>query len=285
MPQFARPSRDWTVTSVTGTPVNNNNRRWENVGELVPSDTTFAYGANDTAATHTVGLGAVTDPATSAGHAFRDRIAKMATGVLSATGAAVSVTVTLMQSTTVIAADTARVVDGTWTLYERILTAAEADAITDYGTLRLRMTTTASGGVVADRRGGAWAWAGLEVPSVTVSALDKATIHYGLINSAPNRRFSWTDQGISFTASDPTLVGDVLSCVVEASDGNGPLPVDNRYQWVNPPLMVPDGGQAWAFQQGAPVLVTTFKRDDIPALKAIVYDAVTGYALRHGWTP
>lgn len=283
MPQIARPASDVTVTSVTGTPVNTNNRRWENVGELVPSDVSFAYGANNTAATHVVGLGTVLDPAVSDGHVFRYRVAKTNAGALADTGAAVSVTVSLLQGTTVIATDTARVLTGAWTLYERVLTAAEADAITSYSTLRLRMVTTASGGVVADRRGGAWAWAALEVPSPTISALAKATIHHGLIQSAPNRTFSWSDRGISFTASDPTLTGDVLGCAITASDSLGPLPVDDRYQWVNPPLMVPDGGQAWVLRDGAPVLVPTYKRDEVPALKAIVYDAVTAYARAHGW--
>lgn len=283
MSQIARPASDVTVTSVTGTPTNTNNRRWENVGELVPSDASLAYGANNVAATHTVGLGAVLDPEVSDGHAFRYRIAKTNAGALSDTGAAVSVTVALLQGTTVIATDEARVVTGTWTLYERVLTPAEADAITDYGALRLRMTTTASGGTTANRRGGAWAWAALEVPSPTIDALTKAQQYHGIMQSAPNRTYSWTTAGVTFTATDPTLTGLKLGCVVEASDAGGPLPVDDRYEWVNPPLMSPDGGQAWAIRNGVPVLEPTFRLDLVPALKWEVERAVLAYARSHGW--
>lgn len=170
MAQFARPDGNITQTSFTG--------GFAEIDEVSPSDSDFAYGANNTAAELEVSLLNVVDPQASTGHTFRYRIAKVNNGVLSDTGNAVTITARLMQGTTQIATDTARTCTGTWTTYTFTLSAAEADAITNYDDLRLEFVTSASGGSPANRRGGAVSWAELEVPSAIYT--DAATVYLDL---------------------------------------------------------------------------------------------------------
>lgn len=161
--QVARPDSNVTQTSFTN--------GFADIDEATASDADFAYGANNTAAVLEVGLTNVTDPAVSTGHIVRYRVAKTNAGTLDGGGNAVTMTVALYQGATLIAADTVRTLDGTWTTYEWTLSGAQADAITDYTDLRLRFTTSASGGSPANRRGGAVSWAELEVPGVVPSEL------------------------------------------------------------------------------------------------------------------
>lgn len=172
MAQFARPDGNITQTNFTN--------GFANIDEVTASDADFAYGANNTVAVLEVSLGNVTDPASSSGHTFRYRVAKTNAGVVDGGGNAVTVTAELYQGTTLIAADTAKTVTGTWTQYALTLTGGQADSITDYNDLRLRFTTSASGGSPASRRGGAVSWAELEVPdapsgiSATLTVADAA---------------------------------------------------------------------------------------------------------------
>lgn len=156
MSQFARPDSNVTQTNFTG--------GFADIDEASASDADFAWGTNNTAAVLEVGLG---DPATPLGAGsltFRYRIAKTNAGTVDGAGNAVTVTAELYQGTTLIAADAARTADGTWTGYSYTLSGAEAAAITDFTDLRLRFTTSASGGAPANRRGGAVSWAELETP-------------------------------------------------------------------------------------------------------------------------
>lgn len=161
MAQFARPDSNVTQTSFTG--------GFADIDESVASDADFAYGANNTAAELEVGLSNVTDPLSSSGHIVRYRIAQTNAGVVDGTGNAVTVTMRVMQGTTQIATDTAKTATGTWTEYSYTLSAAEADAITDYTDLRLEFVTSASGGSPANRRGAGVSWAELEIPTAAQS--------------------------------------------------------------------------------------------------------------------
>lgn len=165
MAQFGRPDADVTNTGNGG---------FADIDEASPSDADFWFGDNNQADELEVSLSNVTDPASSADHVFRYRIAKTNAGTVSGTGNAVTVTARLMQGTTEIATDTAKTADGTWTQYAFTLSGAEADAITDYTDLRLEFVTSASGGSPANRRGGAVSWAELEVPNAAVTVLGEA---------------------------------------------------------------------------------------------------------------
>lgn len=174
MAQFARPNGQSGVANITGTPDSIN--RYANVDESVASDTDYVYGTNNTTHQIDFSLSAVTDPASSTGHVLRYRVAKTNAGVVDGGGNSVDVTVEVRQSGTLIASDVARTVDGTWTTYSYTLTAAEADAITDYTALQIRFFGTASGGGPSSRRAGALSWAEFEVPNSGVSGSGGVTI-------------------------------------------------------------------------------------------------------------
>lgn len=106
----------------------------------------------------------------------------------------------------------------------------------------------------------------------------------------PANGIQYTYQGIVFDVTNCVVTGSTVQVDVVAWTGKGAnkvfLPVDDHYRFVNPPLMVPDGGtQVITDPQGNQHTVMTFTRDDLAAAQQIIYDAVTAYALRHGWTP
>ena len=156
MAQFARPDSNITQTGFTN--------GFSAIDESVASDADFAYGANGGANTLEVGLSNVTDPASSTGHIVRYRLAKVNNGALNNTGNAVTVDVGLYQGATLIHAATGISVSSTWTAGSFTLSAAEANAITDYTDLRIRVTDSSNGGSPSGRRAGAISWAELEVP-------------------------------------------------------------------------------------------------------------------------
>lgn len=98
-----------------------------------------------------------------------------------------------------------------------------------------------------------------------------------------SKTITFSHLGVTFRVSGAAITGNAISLLISAWTGAGGnrvnLPVgDGQFVFVNPPLAVPDGG----FDvDGRP----TYARSDLAAAKQMVYDAVTGYALRHGWTP
>jgi hypothetical protein len=97
--------------------------------------------------------------------------------------------------------------------------------------------------------------------------------------------------GIVFNVTNCVVTGPAVQVHVEAWTGAGQkkvyLPLDDGiFIFVNPPLMVPDGGSTTVTDpKGRPLAVRTYTRDDLVAAQTIVYDAVTGCAKRLGWTP
>jgi hypothetical protein len=157
MAQFARPDADVS---------NNGNGGFADIDEATASDADYWWGDDNAADVLEVSLGNVTDPGVSTGHIVRVRLAKVDGGVYPGTGGTTPTqTVELFQGTTLIATAVSAVnAPDAWTQTDYTLSAAEADAITDYTDLRVRVTNTASGGSPANRRGGAASWAELEVP-------------------------------------------------------------------------------------------------------------------------
>lgn len=162
MAQFGRPDSNVTQTNFTN--------GFAEIDEETPSDSDYAWGANNTAAVLEVGLSNVTDPVVHTGHIIRYRIAKTDDGVVDGGGNAVTVTAELYQGGTSIATSVDNEATGTWTTYSFTLTTGQASTITDYTDLRIRCTTSASGGSPANRRGGAVSWAELEIPDVSSGA-------------------------------------------------------------------------------------------------------------------
>lgn len=80
-------------------------------------------------------------------------------------------------------------------------------------------------------------------------------------------------KGIRLTVSKVEIVrGDVLSCRVAASDTRGTLPLDNPYEFVNPPVMVTKSGRGLV-------------EDPKIAFQRALGDVVLYVARREGWKP
>lgn len=129
-PQEAHPAS--VISSGTWTP--SVGTLASTVDEDQPDDSDYDFSALSPAVADVfeVKLGALTDPASSSGHSVSYRIGKDVTG-----GDRIDMTVRLMQGATQIAAWTHSSVSSV-TTYTQPLTAAQADAITDYTDLRLR---------------------------------------------------------------------------------------------------------------------------------------------------
>jgi hypothetical protein len=190
MAQYARPDADITRTNVaSGT--------YADIDETTPSDSDYLYGTNNSNVTYECGLSNVSDPNSSSGHTFRYRVVKTYTGTPDAGGSTTYVTAYLYQGTTLIATDTERTLDGTWTTYSMTISSSEADSITNYTDLRLRIYSGASGGSVANRRSVGLSWAELEVPDVSSGSAEEtanAAIYKAATASAT---INSVDSGIS----------------------------------------------------------------------------------------
>jgi hypothetical protein len=115
-----------------------------------PDGATTAWQTDNTSnvtRTYECALATIFDPEVSTGHIIRASVAKSATG-----GATLTGTLRLYQGVTQIAASAATAITATaYSTISYTLSASEADAITDYSALRLRLTVVISTGTA--RRG------------------------------------------------------------------------------------------------------------------------------------
>jgi hypothetical protein len=155
MVQFGRPISDIATNSWTAAPL------WSKLDEVSFSDADFVESANNANTTAEIALSALGDPNSGAGHVVRYRYAISATG-----GNSRDITVQLYQGGTLIAAGTTRTPTATaYAADSFTLTAGEADAITSYADLRLRLVAGGTtGGGPSGRRSVRVSWAELEVP-------------------------------------------------------------------------------------------------------------------------
>ncbi len=135
--QTARPTTD--VTDGTWTDQDGGTSLFAAIDEAVASDADYIQSANATATADVseIALGAITDPSVSTGHVIRYRYGKNTD-----LGDVVNLTVSLRQGTgTQIAAWTHLDIPQNPTDAAQTLTAAQADAISDYSSLRLRFSS------------------------------------------------------------------------------------------------------------------------------------------------
>jgi hypothetical protein len=138
MAQFARPGSDistgtWTTSSGGSTAL------FDELNESVFSDVDYVQsGPSPNTDTLEIALGSITDPAVGTGHTVRYRIGKTGTD-------SVDLTVSLRQgaSTEIVSWTHINVATGPTTVTQT-LTAPQADAISNYGTLRLRFVASSS---------------------------------------------------------------------------------------------------------------------------------------------
>lgn len=146
--ELARPDSD-IFQSGTWSPA----PLWSQLDDNDTAD--FVTSQNTTAENaFTVGLTDVSDPASSTGHVLRASIRK--SGGTNSQNA----TIRLLQGSTTVATIQVTNVPTTFTIYSYTLTAAEADAITDYTDLRIKVSKNAGSKTQQQV-----AWAELEVPS------------------------------------------------------------------------------------------------------------------------
>lgn len=141
MPQYGRPSADtnnpgnWTPTPSTPTTL------YDKLDEATADDTDYISSPTAPAsAVYVTKLSTLEDPLSSTGHIIRWRRQKSASG-----GAQIDLTVQLRQGYvnegsqgTLITSQSDANIPATWTTATYTLSAAEADAITNYGDLYLR---------------------------------------------------------------------------------------------------------------------------------------------------
>lgn len=137
MSQYGRPSS--TISGAGWSANGGPSELWDCVNETPYSDTDYCRGTG--AVTMELKLSSVSDPFLSSGHVVNWR------GKSNGSGAAEKWTVTLYQGSTLIATLTnATTISRSWTNYTYTLTTAQADAITDYSDLRIRIALTTIGG-------------------------------------------------------------------------------------------------------------------------------------------
>ncbi len=160
MPTFVRPDGDQTVNNWTSTPL------FEKIDEVTPSDTDFVQSENDPANDiMEVTLENQTDPASSTGHIVRYRYQKGQSG--GGAPGTINLIIGLYQGTTLIASTTHSNIATGFVAGSFTLTGGEADNITDYNDLRVRIDADKSAGARTS-----WAeisWVEFETPSAAVA--------------------------------------------------------------------------------------------------------------------
>ncbi len=160
MAQFIRPISDITKTAAwTGS--------YTDIDEVSASDSDFIWTEDRTAGTYECGLTTgAGDPLSAIDHTIRIRHSKCDGGVPNNNdGNAQTFSAYLYEGTTLIATLASDVSCGLWADLSYTLTSGEANNITDYDNLRIRIEVpTGPGGPGANRRGCAISWAEMEFP-------------------------------------------------------------------------------------------------------------------------
>ncbi len=162
MAQFSRPDNDDSIGSWTDEGSGTTNI-YTGINEVSANDSDLVRSENDPSSSiYIAGLGTVTDPVSSANHIVRYRYLKGESG--GGQPANIDLIIELREGTTVIASQTHNDIGTTVTAGTFTLTGTEADNITDYSNLNVRMTGDKSAGARTS-----WAevtWFEFEVPNV-----------------------------------------------------------------------------------------------------------------------
>src|SRR5210317_29240 len=213
MAQFLYPISDVTKTFASG--------GFADIDEASPSDTDFAYGTNNATNTLECALTdtGITDPAVGTGHTVYWRQSQAdsdaGTPAPSTGGSNATYDVLLIQGTTTIAtcASGSSTSDGSFAAGSYTLTAGEADSITDYTDLRIRMVSNGTGGTPSGRRAAAFSSAYLEIPDAATSwnlVVNDGTHSHSADAPTITHDYSVTvnDASHAHTADTPTFTSD-----------------------------------------------------------------------------
>jgi hypothetical protein len=162
MAQFARPDNDDSIGSWTDDAGGTTNI-FQAIDEVSPNDTDYVRSENDPVSSiYITGISSVTDPMSSANHIVRYRYQKGESG--GGAPGVIDVIIELREATTVIASQTHNGITTTVTAGTFTLTGGEADSITDYTNLNIRLTSDKPSGTRTSW--GQITWAEFEVPDV-----------------------------------------------------------------------------------------------------------------------
>ncbi len=189
MSQFAHPTSDVSTGSWTTTPL------WSKVDETPYSDTDYIQVVNKTADSCEFQLNSVVDPASSSGHIIRARVKKAGSGT-------VTCTAYLYEGTT-LRATTALTLTTSYVTRTYTLSAAEADSITNYSDLHIRLTATCA----SSSRYVYCSWVEFEVPDepATLLVIQDATHSHSANNAGLTQHNIIAIQGASHTHAADTI--------------------------------------------------------------------------------
>jgi hypothetical protein len=160
--KFGRPSSLIAAgTDLWKDEVGGSTNIYNSIDEVSSSDADYIVSQTNPGGSDIIfGLNQVTDPQSSSGHVIRFRYSKDASA-----GKQIDMTLQIGDSTTadcLSPGPTFTDVSSTWTEYSYTLSASEADCITDYSTLQVKVSATGVGGGQA--RAGRTSWLEFEVP-------------------------------------------------------------------------------------------------------------------------
>lgn len=201
MSQFGRPDSDvtkgaWTASSGTDL--------YPMLDEVSPDSADYIILTNQTSNTCEVGLTNVTDPVSSSNHVVRVRGRRVGT---------VTLTAYLYQGTTQICTFslTLGTTDATT---EYTLSGAEADAITDYSDLRIRLTGTASNAA----RFIYIVWAELDVPDVATATLTISVSDSITLSESIGRDLLLTPGVVESLTLTESVIAELSALQIDKSD-------------------------------------------------------------------
>jgi hypothetical protein len=136
--QFGRPASDIALGNFVPTP-SSPATGWDKLDEVSPSDADYVSSpSSPSAEAYEFKFSSLVDPVSSANHDINYRLRKDV-----AAGAQINATVELREGvSTLIKQWTHNDLSNTWTTFNQTLSALEADSITDYTDLRLKVIFT-----------------------------------------------------------------------------------------------------------------------------------------------
>ncbi len=174
MAQFARPVS--TVSAGLWEPQGGPSSLWECLDEVSPSDTDYIEALNGENTTCELGITSLSDPGgSSTGADYHLRVRMQGTG----SGGPERIRIALFEGATQRATSGSFTSRASWTTQTYTLTAGEADSISDFTDLRIKLT---SSNLAATED--MWAsWAEFEIPDVITGAAIQITIYHRMKNN------------------------------------------------------------------------------------------------------
>ena len=180
MTQYARPDTDRTDGSWLNSAGNNTNL-YSYVDETSVNDSDYIQSIDSSASADTVelGLGNVTDPENAANHTVFYR-ARVSAGMM---GGTPDLTIALFQGGSQIATKTDSGVTTSFSDDNLNLSTSEANAITDYGDLRIKFTRAAGGGAGGETATVSWCFFSCDDAASSSSAAPLVMNHFRKMRS------------------------------------------------------------------------------------------------------